>query len=278
MPENEKQVSSFNTRDAIAETTSRNKSHTQTRTHARTHARTRTRTRTPQPPVARSPGGLPRPSLVRPRLLEAKRERGWAERWWLKSGLHVHRQIFRSANKLVNDIVHHMLKPLSTAPKPLASTTCRQLLIQHHTLSSWSSKVLTSALVYLSLWTPTALLWLFSQQLGNWSSATHQLTMVLPQGSPLLSVLYKVYTKGLADRNQTGLSRVLTLADDGLIYKTTRDIQEAAEVVQQQLENVSQWCQDSGSLINPSKHRHCGASLKTKQQAKRCQQSHLMEL
>ena len=85
-------------------------------------------------------------------------------------------------------------------------------------------------------------------QLGNWSSATHQLTIGLPQGSPLSPVLYNVYTKGMAN----GLSRVLTPADDGLIYKT-RQTQGAAEAVQQQLKNVSQWCQDTGSLINPNK-------------------------
>ena len=39
-------------------------------------------------------------------------------------------------------------------------------------------------------------------QLGNWSCATHQLTMGLPQGSPLSLSLYSVYTKGLADLNQ----------------------------------------------------------------------------
>ena len=39
-------------------------------------------------------------------------------------------------------------------------------------------------------------------QLGNWSSATHQLTMGLPQGSPFSPVLYNVYTEGLADLNQ----------------------------------------------------------------------------
>ena len=43
--------------------------------------------------------------------------------------------------------------------------------------------------------------------------------MELPQGSLLSPVLYNVYTKGLADLNSNGLSRVLTLADDGLIYK-----------------------------------------------------------
>ena len=54
-------------------------------------------------------------------------------------------------------------------------------------------------------------------QLGNGSSATHQLTMSLLKGSPLSPIHYSVYTKGLAVLNQNGLSRVLTLADDGLI-------------------------------------------------------------
>ena len=79
-------------------------------------------------------------------------------------------------------------------------------------------------------------------QLGNWSSAPHQLTMGLPQGSPLSSVLFNVYTKGLADLNQNGPSKILTLTDDGAqiyIYKTSEDSQEAAEAVQQQVDSVS---------------------------------------
>ena len=55
-------------------------------------------------------------------------------------------------------------------------------------------------------------------QLGNWSSAPHQLTMGLPQGSLILPVLFSVYTKGLADLNQNGPSKILTPVDDGLIY------------------------------------------------------------
>ena len=55
-------------------------------------------------------------------------------------------------------------------------------------------------------------------QLGNWSSAPHQLTMGLPQGSPLLPVLFNVYTKGLADLNQNGPSKILTPVDDRLVY------------------------------------------------------------
>ena len=63
--------------------------------------------------------------------------------------------------------------------------------------------------------------------------------------------LYYVYTKGPADLNSNGLSRVLMLADDGLIYKTASDISTAVTAVQEQLEKVSHWCQESE--INPSK-------------------------
>ena len=57
---------------------------------------------------------------------------------------------------------------------------------------------------------------------------------------------------GLADLNQNGPSKILTLADDGLTYKTSKDSQEAAEAVQP-LDSVSKWCHNIGSLINPDK-------------------------
>ena len=56
-----------------------------------------------------------------------------------------------------------------------------------------------------------------AMQPENWSSAPHQLTMGPPQGSALSSVLFSVFTKGLAELNQSGPSTILTLADEGFI-------------------------------------------------------------
>ena len=75
---------------------------------------------------------------------------------------------------------------------------------------------------------------------------------------------YNVYTKGLADLNSNGLSRVLTLADDGLIYKTSSDISTAVTAVQEQLEKVSHWCQETESEINPSKAQALWCTLNNK--------------
>ena len=78
------------------------------------------------------------------------------------------------------------------------------LLIQYGaslTLTRWAAGALLESTVVM--------------QLGNWRSAPHQLTMGPPQGSPLSPVLVNVYTKGLADLNQYGTRKSLTLVDDG---------------------------------------------------------------
>lgn len=53
-----------------------------------------------------------------------------------------------------------------------------------------------------------------TDQLPRWSSSTHQLTMGLPQGTPLSLVFYNersiMDTKGLADVNQDCFSSALT--------------------------------------------------------------------
>ena len=64
---------------------------------------------------------------------EAKRERRRAERQWLKSGLEVHKQIFRSACKLVNKIVQQA-KLAFFNTKILACISSKQLFSITNTL------------------------------------------------------------------------------------------------------------------------------------------------
>ena len=111
-------------------------------------------------------------------------------------------------------------------------------------------------------------------QLGNWCSVPHQLTMGLPQGSPLSAVLFNVYTKGLAELNQNGPSKILTLVDDGLIYKTLRDSQKAVEAVQQ-LDSISQWYHDKWSLISPDKAQTLRCTLNNRASGKQNASSHI---
>ena len=128
-----------------------------------------------------------------------------------------------------------------------------ELLVQHGvslTLTRWLAAALQERKVAMLL--------------GNWISTPRQLTMGLPQGFPLSPVLYNVYTKGLTDLNSNGLSRVLTLVDEGLIYKTASDINTAVTAVQEQLEKVSHWCQETESEINPSKAQALWCPFNTK--------------
>ena len=108
-------------------------------------------------------------------------------------------------------------------------------------------------------------------QLGNWSSAPHQLMVSLPQGSLILLVLFSVYTKGLAELNQNGPSKILTPVDDGLIYKASRDSQEAADAMQQQLDADPSGVTTLDHSSIQTRHKHCGALLIT-------EQSNFMEL
>ncbi len=80
-----------------------------------------------------------------PRLLEAKRERRRAERQWLKSGLTVHKQIFRAANKLVNTVVSEA-KTAYFSAKILASPTSKNLFnVTNSLLGKTKSSLLPSS-------------------------------------------------------------------------------------------------------------------------------------
>ena len=88
-------------------------------------------------PCHSAQGFQPPPSpwfcAVGPQLLEAKRERRRAERQRLKSGLEVHKQIFRSACKLVSKIVRQA-KSTFCNTKILACTSSKQLFNITNTL------------------------------------------------------------------------------------------------------------------------------------------------
>ena len=87
-----------------------------------------------------------------------------------------------------------------------------------------------------------------------------------------------MYTKDLADLNQNGPSKILRPADDGLIYKTSRDSQGAAKAVQQQLDVNSCGVMTMDRSSIQTRHKRCGTLLTTERQANQCQRSHLMEL
>ena len=57
---------------------------------------------------------------------------------------------------------------------------------------------------------------------------------------------------------------MVTLTDNGLIYKTASGISTAVTAVQEQLEKVSHWCQETESEINPSKAQALWCTLNNK--------------
>ena len=89
---------------------------------------------------------------VGPQLLEAKRERRRAERLWLKSGLEVHKQIVRSACKLVSKIVQQA-KSTFVNTKILACTSSKQLFSNKYTPRQFKD---LSSTVFYSIRTSSA--------------------------------------------------------------------------------------------------------------------------
>ena len=97
-------------------------------------------------------------------------------------------------------------------------------------------------------------------RLGDWVSTTIKITPGLPQGSALSPVLYNVYTSKLADM-QIPRGRILTFADDVLVYTHGSGRQGLANKMNHKLEEISAWCKETGSVVNPAKATTMWCSL-----------------
>ena len=60
---------------------------------------------------------------------------------------------------------------------------------------------------------------------------------------------------------RNGYNRVPALADDKILYKMAKDAQTAFNFVQEQLEKVSQWCQEAECESSPSKAQALWSAL-----------------
>ena len=75
----------------------------------------------------------------------------------------------------------------------------------------------------------------------------------MSQGSPLSPVLFNVYTYKIAQLQEAGPDRILTYADDLLLYRHGRNRRDMIDGVQSNLEHLSLWCTNYKAVINPTK-------------------------
>ena len=90
-------------------------------------------------------------------------------------------------------------------------------------------------------------------RLGRWSSETTVITPGLPQGSTISPVLFNVYTLGITSNQMEGPGRVLSFADDILVYRHGKDRRAIANSMQEELERIGNWCQENNGHIHPDK-------------------------
>ena len=97
-------------------------------------------------------------------------------------------------------------------------------------------------------------------RLGTWVSEPVIISPGLPQGSPISPVMFNIYTADLA-RMSIENGRMLTFADDGLGYKRGTRWADMAQGIQRSLDEVTGWCVESNSKVNPTKAAALWCSL-----------------
>jgi ribonuclease HI len=98
---------------------------------------------------------------------------------------------------------------------------------------------------------------------SSWSSTPISVCPGLPQGSPLSPVLFNVYTAAVTQQQLDGRGRTLSFVDDILVYRQGRDRLQVAKAVQEELDRLSAWCEDSGARVNHEKATATWFSLNT---------------
>ena len=99
--------------------------------------------------------------------------------------------------------------------------------------------------------------------LGAWRA--QELVMGLPRGSPLLAVLYNIYTKGQANQNSNSLTRAPALADYWLLSKTAGDTHSGLLRLDAAGKSVKMMTGDGPKSIQ-ARPKPCGPSLATQQE------------
>ena len=90
-------------------------------------------------------------------------------------------------------------------------------------------------------------------RIGSWTSQPTEITPGLPQGSALSPVLFNVYTLGITSNQMEGPGRVLSFADDVLVYRQGTNRQRTATSVQEELDRLGVWCNEHNGKLHPDK-------------------------
>ena len=106
---------------------------------------------------------------------------------------------------------------------------------------------------------PDAISWISSYLQGrtqrslvnNSYSSFLPVTQGVPQGSVLGPLLYIVYSNDIARKIKN--NGFTFYADDTVLYSKKKSLAQAGLDLQQDLDNLSDWCNDNQIFINPTK-------------------------
>lgn len=88
-------------------------------------------------------------------------------------------------------------------------------------------------------------------KINNLTSEEIKIDCGVPKGSKLGPILYIIYANEML--KYLNSSKIFTYADDTAIIVSNQNIQQATNLMQNQLDITNKWCHDNGLIINASK-------------------------